>query len=257
MQKKILLFLIILLFTFPVIYALVSPNPNFNVLAFDLNGLIFVGGFAKITGVFCGMKGKLGNAVLQTWKGIQVIRTHVIPANPQSSAQTTNRTLLTGLVEMFKSVVVDFVQVYWNPFVTSHQTGWGNLIGWNQKIQAGSVIDYELVEITHGSLPPEDIIDPEYATATGVVLATWLNSGAEGSAPTDLAMLCVYDKSKFKWYFSEEEETRSSLTDSVTIPTGLAITDLTAYLFFFKMNAGATLVESISDSSAKETVATV
>lgn len=212
---------------------------------------------AKITGVFTGMKGKFGNSVLQTWKGIQVIRTHVIPANPQSSAQTVNRTLLTGLVAMFKGVVADFVQVYWNPFVTSHQTGWGNLIGWNQGLQAGSAIDYEKVEITHGSLPPEDIIAPEYATATGIVLVTWLDSGAVGSASTDLAMLCVYDKNKARWFFSVTASSRDDETDQVTIPTGLAITDLTAYIFFFKKNAGGTLVETVSDSSAKETVATV
>ena len=210
---------------------------------------------AKITGVFTGMKGKLGNAVLQTWKGIQTIRTHVVPSNPQSAAQTTNRTLLTNLVNMFKGIVVDFVRVYWNPFCTSHCTGWGNLIGWNQKIQAGTAIDYELVEITHGYLPYEQIIAPTYDTATGIVVATWADSGAEGSAPVDLAMIAAFNSDTEKWGFSSTAATRTDETDTVTIPSGAAVTDITVYLFFFVMNEGDTLVEFISDSSPMESIA--
>ena len=210
---------------------------------------------AKILGVFTDMHGKLGNAVLQTWKGIQVIRTHVIPANPQSAGQTINRTLLTNLVNMFKGIVVPFVRVYWNPFCTAKCTGWGNLIGLNQGLQHGTVIDYELVRITHGSLPGEDILTMTYTTIGGEVAVTWVDSGAGGSAPTDLAMLGVYNKDTGRWFFSSAAATRTDAADAVTIPEGLVVTDLTGYLFFFTAHAVTGVVESTSDSKAQETVA--
>jgi len=255
MIKKLLLIVFVLLMAFPVLYGLLAPEPNLDVFAINFSGLIFAGGMAKITGVFTGMKGKLGNTVLQMWKGIQVIRTHVIPANPQSAGQTTNRTLLTELVNMFKSIVIPFVHVYWNPFTTSKQTGWGNLIGLNQGLQQGSVIDFELVRISHGSLPKEDILTCTYTTATGVVDITWVDSGAEGSAGTDKAMLGVYNKDDDRWFFSDTEATRAEAADDVTLASGLTLTDLTAYLFFFTEHAVSGVVESISDSDAKETVA--
>jgi len=210
---------------------------------------------AKILGVFTSMHGKLGGAVMQTWKGVQVIRTHVMPANPQTGGQVTNRTLLTDLVSMFKSVVIPFVRVYWNPFVTARETGWSNLIGLNQGLQSGTVIDYELVQITKGSLPAEELLTATYATGTGVVEATWSDSGAAGSAATDLAMLGVFNKDTNKWYFSIAGVARDDELDSLTMAAGLTITDLTAYIFFFTTNAVSGLVESISDSDAMETTA--
>lgn len=210
---------------------------------------------AKILGVFTDMHGKLGNAVLQTWKGIQVIRTHVIPANPQSTDQTTNRTLFTNLVNMFKSVVVSLVHKFWNPFVTAKQTGWANLIGWNQGLQQGTAIDYELVELSHGSLPGEDIATATYDTATGACVVTWDDTGAEGSAPGDFAMLCAYDKTNNRWAFSDGAGLRSEETETCDLRTGLTITDVYLYLFFFTGNFSGAQIESVSDSEAQESVA--
>jgi cytochrome b len=46
-----------------------------------------------------GASGKLGGALVYgTWKGIDVVRTYVIPANPQSTGQTTQRGYFTAAV---------------------------------------------------------------------------------------------------------------------------------------------------------------
>ena len=85
MRKKIILILFICLFTFPVVYGFVCPEHALVALELNFSNVFIGVGMAKVFGVFTSMKGKLGNAVFQTWKGIQVLRTRVIPHNPQSS----------------------------------------------------------------------------------------------------------------------------------------------------------------------------
>ena len=53
---------------------------------------------AKVTGVFTGYKGKVGNLVYAMWKGIQVAKTRSTPYNPQSPDQTVKRTVFALLV---------------------------------------------------------------------------------------------------------------------------------------------------------------
>ena len=46
-----------------------------------------------------GASGKLGNALVYFgWKGLNVVREYVIPANPRTTAQVTQRGYLTGAV---------------------------------------------------------------------------------------------------------------------------------------------------------------
>jgi len=45
--------------------------------------------------------GKLANALVYFgWKGLNVVRSYVVPSNPQTSAQTTHRAFLTAAVAM-------------------------------------------------------------------------------------------------------------------------------------------------------------
>ena len=210
---------------------------------------------AKVTGVFTSMKGKVGGAVMQTWKGVQVMRTHVIPANPQSAGQTTNRTAFTGLVEMFKPILASLVHRFWNPFVTSHQTGWANLIGVNQAIAAGGVLDHSTCVVARGSLPDEIPLTATYDTATGAVVATWADSGAEGSLPGDFAMLIAYDTDTGKWGFSDGAALRSEETETCALPIGLTPANVFAYIFFFTGVYATPGVESVSNSNALVTSA--
>lgn len=210
---------------------------------------------AKVTGVFTGVKGKVGNAVYAMWKGIQVLKTRVIPANPQSEAQTTNRDLFTNIITMFKGIVASLVTKFWDPFATQYQTGWSNLIGKNQAAGSGSAIDYESVIVSHGSLPGEAIVTATYATATGAVIVTWADSGAEGSAPGDFAMCIAYDSANNKWGFSDGAALRSEETATCDLSIGLDVTDVFIYLFFFTGVFATPDITSVSNSAAQESVA--
>lgn len=212
---------------------------------------------AKVTGVFTGMKGKVGNAVYAMWKGVQVLKTRVIPENPQSPDQTTNRDLFTILILMFKGIVTGLVAKFWDPFISQHQTGWANLIGVNQKLQAGTAIDYELVIVTKGSLPGEAILTATYDDATGAVVCTWADSGVEGSLPGDFAMVIAYDKVGNKWKFTDGTDTRGDATATCTLEAGLTITNVFIYLFFFLGDFSGPDITSVSNSAAQESIAPV
>ncbi len=209
----------------------------------------------KITGVFTSMKGKLGNVVMQTWKGIQVGRTHVIPANPKSPAQTTNRTLFTELVSMFKAILIPLVHKFWNPFTGAHETGWANLIGANQLIGAGSEIDYEAVKITEGSLPGEAISSATYDDLTGAVEVGWGDSHSAGSSGSDLCLVVAYDTVNNKWAFSDATAIREEESAGCMLNSGLTPADIISYLVFFTGDFTTPAITSVSDSIAQKTVA--
>ena len=67
---------------------------------------------AKVTGPLfsIGARGKLGKAIVYSaWKGINVVREYLIPANPQSGDQGDRRVMLGGLGRAPKYVQADKV----------------------------------------------------------------------------------------------------------------------------------------------------
>jgi hypothetical protein len=69
-----------------------------------------------------GASGKLGNAlVFGKWKGIDVARRYVIPANPNTSGQSTQRGKLTSAVAEWHDVT--------NPLSAADKEAWDRLAG--------------------------------------------------------------------------------------------------------------------------------
>lgn len=210
---------------------------------------------ARITGALTGWKGKVGNIVFQMWKGVQVVKTRTIPENPQSPGQVTNRTLWQLFVLMFRIVLVPLVHKFWNPFEGSKNSGWAKLIGVNMLEQAGAVIDYEKIIIAQGALPNEAILTATYDDATGAVVVTWESTCGAGGAVDDLAQLAVYNKDLNRWCFDSAEVTRVDETATVTMSDGLVITNLFIFLFFYTIDSETSIVDTISNSDVKESVA--
>jgi len=63
-----------------------------------------------------GASGKLGNTLVGfTWKGIKVMREYVIPANPQTADQTTQRNLFTDAVYSWRNYITNTeIRDAWN-----------------------------------------------------------------------------------------------------------------------------------------------
>lgn len=202
---------------------------------------------AKILGVFTNWKGKVGNMTFCTWKGIQVAKNRSFPSNPQTSAQTVNRDLFANLVECFQKLVSTVIVYYWNNFATSRQTGWGNIMGHNQALQAGSAFDPDDIVISQGSLPGEDITTGVYAGTTAE--AEWVESTQVGAGSTDSVMGYVFDSGTGKWYASSSPAAREDEAITIDCESGLTVGDLKIFLVFFTGTLGVGTVVSCSDSS--------
>lgn len=72
--------------------------------------------------------------VYSTWKGVPYVRRHVVPANPQTTAQQATRTLFAQLREMWK-IAPSLVTDAWNAFAQGRPfTGMNKYVGENIRV---------------------------------------------------------------------------------------------------------------------------
>ncbi len=139
-----------------------------------------------------GASGQLAKSLVYgTWKGIKVVRQHVVPANPQTAAQTTQRGLMTSAVSAWKNYFTDATgRAAWNRMATSLS---GALSGFNTFTRnaigmlstdadasfvniaaaiAGQLIDFDLLNADDGATGDEAGTFEIWAGATisGMVL---------------------------------------------------------------------------------------
>lgn len=72
------------------------------------------------------MRGKTAGLVAATWKGIQYVRMHVIPQNPQTVAQTAVRDALARCVTLWRSLALGFkvwLDTYYDDYAMSGFNG--------------------------------------------------------------------------------------------------------------------------------------
>ena len=202
---------------------------------------------AKVQGVFTGYKGKVGNTVYAMWKGVQTFKTKSNPSNPQTAGQTTNRSAFTSIIETFKALTKTLVVYFWNPFATSKQTGWANLVGVNQSIQAGGAFDADNLIISQGSLPDQAIDGAVYA-GTDVTI-TWTENVEAGASDGDFMFGAVFDEDSSSWYFNVSAVLRLAETLVVSCVAGLTAADLKSFLVCYNGTLGTLTVTDVSDSS--------
>lgn len=65
-------------------------------------------------------RNKIGDVVFTKWKGRNVVRTRVVPANPNSTAQQQQRTAFTICVESWQSLI-SAIKSAWNTYGSSQQ----------------------------------------------------------------------------------------------------------------------------------------
>lgn len=188
---------------------------------------------AKITGVFTGYKGKVGNTVYSMWKGVQVFKTRTIPHNPKSAAQTIQRTLFSVLIAIMKAINIDIIRAFWEPFVGSTVTGWAQFSKKNLLAQTTSSFVYSAMVLSLGSLYRTLIITSTYATGSGESILTWSASAENNQELTDKSyMFWIDDDTGQFWYDVDSEVARSVGTATVTGITGLTPANLHSYLWF-------------------------
>lgn len=114
---------------------------------------------AKLTGPLLsfGARGSVGKAlVVSKWRGVVYARQHVVPANPQTAAQTAVRSLFAYLREMWKLAPTEVIDT-WDSFAQGRPfTGMNKFVGENVRVLNGETDMNNFIGSpgSKGGLPP-------------------------------------------------------------------------------------------------------
>lgn len=180
------------------------------------------------SGLLGRFSGKIGGAVGAHWKDKAYSREYVIPTNPNTSAQQTQRSKFQLAVAFAKPLVGQVFQPYQDRFEKS-MSGFNRFMANNISVFT-QPIDYSGILLVSGPLFPVDFLVCQYSTDT--VHATW-NEDLLGNngALTDHVYACVFDIVSGIWYFASAEVTRDDETISVPCVTGLNAANLRCWMW--------------------------
>ena len=117
---------------------------------------------AKVTAplLSMGASGQIGKSmVLGNWRGVKYARQHVVPANPQTVAQQTNRTSFAQLREMWK-LAPAVLRAPWDAFASGRKfTGMNAFVGENLRVvgKQADLSNFLGSPGARGGLPPQGI----------------------------------------------------------------------------------------------------
>lgn len=96
-----------------------------------------------------GASGKLGDAlVFGTWKGIDVARRYVVPSNPQTAAQTTQRGYMADAVDQWHTTGADALE-------GADKSAWNRYAGVLTRMSGFNAFCKEFIaELVAGGTPP-------------------------------------------------------------------------------------------------------
>ncbi|NTW77529.1 MAG: hypothetical protein HGB33_07130 [Syntrophaceae bacterium] len=197
-----------------------------------------------LQGILGGFSGKVGPVVGAKWKDIDYMRSYVIPSNPQTVDQTTQRDKFKKCVLYGRDLLGSLLQPYWDMFY-SNMSGFNAWISNNLNLLDGSKQLTASAIMSKGTLEGVSAVTATYATASGEVELTWDGTIFGNGETTDLCRLVVYDKANEDLYFFGGIFTRADENFVATIKIGLTATGVIAYLFFTR-GTGSELV--VSDS---------
>lgn len=194
---------------------------------------LFIGGV--ITGNILGdMKQKTAEIVFYMWKGIQVFRKKVSPANPNTAPQQGQRLFFKNMVIVSQALLLSVIQPFWKKYAIK-KSEYNAFMSHNMN-NVSYPINYLNLILCKGSIAVCEIIDAVYTSLTGSVDISW-DKTLEGTQElTDISYAAVYVPSNNFWYVNVLGSiTRNSEALKVTIIAGLTgsdITDCVAYLWF-------------------------
>lgn len=169
-------------------------------------------------------RGKIANALVYfPWKGINAVRQYVIPANPRTAAQTTQRGYMTAAVTAWHAAPYDALDV----------TAWNRYAGVLAKIMSGfnAMIKAHVDEALLGNTW-ERLRNGSSSNQDDTTFDVTVQKIGGGNAPT-----CHYGTRKTHFPDSEVLGDIGGATWSVEL-TGLSADTL--YYFYFDVGASGT-----------------
>jgi len=187
-------------------------------------------------------RGKVADCVFSVWKGRPYIRQRVIPANPQTAAQTAVRESLARVVDLWQSIQIQLKEV-WNTYGTGYR-----MSGFNMFMSQNRA-DEQVPSLLQVGVPNADL-DPVvgFAAATGAgaggdIDLTWTN----GTVGADKKIYVLARKTLTDEFTLEDSDTTLVSADAYTISGLDADTEYDIYLLvedctndLFSLSAAAT-----------------
>lgn len=160
------------------------------------------------------MRGKTAGLVAATWKGIQYVRMHVIPQNPQTTAQTAVRDSLARCVTLWRSlhiIIKQWLDKYYDDYAMS---GFNGFIKLNRVLEQAADA---LKPVPDSPYHPAvlNFAAAEGAGAGGDIDCTW-TAGGPGKL-TDVGILTrLEDTNVFETFHAPSEVTGAQVISGLT-----------------------------------------
>lgn len=145
------------------------------------------------SGILGPISGKVGPVVGGSWKGIAYLRQ--LPAsvaNPQTAAQTAQRTKLSNIVAFAKQVLTTVIKPL-NDRFASGQSGYNRFVSANIALFAAAIPSPAAsLVISEGSLLDADVDTVTATDASTVVRCEWTDNSGTGNAQATDQAYCVW-----------------------------------------------------------------
>lgn len=198
-------------------------------------------------GILGGFSGKVGNVIGGNWKGIDYMRVKPASvANPQTEGQVDQRSKFSTVLK-FLQPMKDFVKIGFKGYANK-MTQFNSAMSYNLKNAiTGSypdlTIDYANALISRGSLAGvlNGVVD---SAGAGNVSFSWIDNSTDGNAlATDKSMVLVYNADKDEAIFVTDGATRSSRSQTLTVPDSYSGDQVQCFITFISED-GASIANS-------------
>ena len=189
-------------------------------------------------GILGPMFGQIGKILVGfKWKDKKVLRSYVIPANPQSSAQTAQREIFYFCQQIATVLTESICKPFWN-YLSSAMSGFNKFISINVK-RVSDWVDFANIVVTSGSYESlASFVSAEYTTGTGALVLTWTDTiSSVGNANDQVVALALDRKDwdpdndkKILIAYTDTTKKRSDTTVTLSLPTGLTPSNIECYL---------------------------
>jgi len=133
----------------------------------------------KFSPLVASMSGTAADAVMASWKGIQYVRKHVIPHNPQTAAQTLVRESLARCMTLWRSLSGPFKDWLDTYGVDYRLSGWNIFVQKNRAAEQAGTALAPAPANPHVDAP-STLAFAEGAGAAGTIDATWVDNSPDG-----------------------------------------------------------------------------
>ena len=203
-------------------------------------------------GILGGVSGKVGQVVGGSWKGIDYVRSYVVPADPQTELQMNQRAKFYFAKSIASFLLTSIIQPFWAAHAVK-MSSFNAFLKYNiNKCDSETGFTTNNV-ISKGTLQSNAISNAIYDHTSGIVEIIWINDNYTSARTTDNAcVVAVLKNGSYAWSATTgtmRGDPGDNPSMSLSITKDLDDTDILVYLFFTR-GTGKTLMVSNSTSRA-------